>query len=355
MRPTLSRWIFLFGLAAAALMSACAGAAESEPLLRFGFLSDPHLNVASESSQTAFANALSHFAACDVDAVVMSGDLLDTGSEEEMQLVLTAWRSAFPNGRGPDGREVVPFVVWGNHDYMDASYMRTMTPDELASAYPHQMRNDKDRWWRELAGEPFPGEVYHRKIRGFSFVGAHWGHEDETGPWMEAHAAGVDTSRFFVHVQHPHPYGTVYGEASGPKEVKNLLSAYPNCLSLSGHSHLSLADDRALWQGAFVALTGSTPSRQVAVIRVYVGRVEIARRDMAANVELPLWTLSMKTVGSDGARELSSSAIAFDTKVRTAESIAQTTPFDSCDRRSRTAPAIAFRSTPPTGNVLLVR
>ena len=56
-----------------------------------------------------------------------------------------------------------------------------------------------------------------------------------------------------------------------------------------------------------------------------------------------------------GVHELSSSAIAFDTKVRTVESTAQTTPFDSCDRRSRTAPAIAFRSTPPTGNVLLVR
>lgn len=56
-----------------------------------------------------------------------------------------------------------------------------------------------------------------------------------------------------------------------------------------------------------------------------------------------------------GVHELSSSAIAFDTKVRTIESIAQTTPFDSCDRRSRTAPAIAFRSTPPTGSVIIFR
>ena len=293
MRATLSSRVFLFGLAAAAFMSTRAGAVEAEPLLRFGFLSDPHLNVASESSQTAFANALSHFAACDVDAVVMSGDLLDTGSEEEMQLVLTAWRSAFPNGRGPDGREVVPFVVWGNHDYMQASYMRRMTPSQLNAAFAKRMIDDKDRWWRELTGEPFPGEVYHRKIRGFSFVGAHWGHEDETGPWMEAHRAEIDTSKLFVHVQHPHPSGTVYEDAGGPAAVKAYLSAYPSCLSLSGHSHLSMGPAKALWQGSFTALTGSIPGRNSAILSVYPDRLVIARRNVGKNLDLPEWALPL--------------------------------------------------------------
>lgn len=284
---------FLGGMVSAALFDRLYGAAEGDPLVRFGFVSDAHLCVMTPEAEAALRKAFARFAAANVDAVVVSGDLLDMGTVEEMELLLQIWRSSFPSGRAQDGRSVTPFVVWGNHDYMQASYMRRMTPSQLNAAFAKRMIDDKDRWWRELTGEPFPGEVYHRKIRGFSFVGAHWGHEDETGPWMEAHRAEIDTSKLFVHVQHPHPAGTVYGDAGGPAAVKTYLSACPNCLSLSGHSHLSMEPAQALWQGSFTALTGSIPGRNSAILSVYPDRLVIARRNVGKNLDLPEWALPL--------------------------------------------------------------
>lgn len=350
---SLSRRQFITGLVSASLFNRLFGAAQGEPLLRFGFLSDAHLGLANDGNNAAFAAALARFAAANVDAVVMSGDLLDTGSEAEMELLLDAWRTAFPTGAAADGRPVTPFPVWGNHDYMDASYMRTMTPEELRTAYPHCMIDDKDRWWRELTGEPFPGEVFHKKIRGFSFVGAHWGHEDESGPWIEAHAAEIDTEKLFIHVEHPHPYNTVYAEASGPQGVKEFLSSYPTCLSLSGHSHLSMNDDRALWRGAFTAMTGSVPSKHTALISVHPDRVVIARRDVKNGVDLPEWVLPIAT--APRMRACSSTAISFDSRVRTASVVVQSTAFDSFDRRSEGSAAIRFSSIRPKQTLVVIR
>lgn len=290
---TVSRRDFLGGLVSAALFNRLYGAAEGEPQLKFGYLSDPHLCRMTPANEVAFAHALKGFAAANVDAVVVSGDLLDMGTVEEMERLLAVWRAAFPNGQANDGRPVTPFVVWGNHDYMCASYMRRMTPAQIDGAFPHRMMDEKDRWWRELTGDPFPGEVFHKKIRGFSFVGAHWGHEEETGDWMKAHAADIDTSRLFFHVQHPHPADTVYGDKGGPQLVRKFLSQHPNCLSLSGHSHLSMDHGKALWQGSFAAMTGSVPANHAAILSVHPDRLVIARRDVKHARDLPEWVLPL--------------------------------------------------------------
>lgn len=290
---SMTRRRFLGGLVSAAVFNRLYGASEGEPQLRFGFVSDAHLCVMTPATEAALAAALKRFARANVDAVVVSGDLLDMGTVEEMERLLAVWRDAFPGGKALDGRPVTPFVVWGNHDYMNASYMRRMTPAQLKAAFPRRMIDDKDRWWRELTGDPFPGEVFHKRIRGFSFVGAHWGHEDETGPWMAAHRAEVDTSKLFIHVQHPHPADTVYADPNGPQGVKRFLSGYPNCLSLSGHSHLSMANGKALWQGSFTAMTGSIPVNHAAILSVHPDRLVIARRDVKHDRDLPEWVLPL--------------------------------------------------------------
>ena len=40
--------------------------------------------------------------------------------------------------------------------------------------------------------------------------------------------------------------------------VTDTLSAYPNAVAFSGHSHWTLNDERSIWQGAFTAV--SVPS-----------------------------------------------------------------------------------------------
>ena len=276
----LNRRNFLGGLVAAVAFNRVFGEPRGEPLLRFGFTSDPHLCLMTPPTEKALGKALLEFARRNVDAVVISGDLCDMGTAEEMEMFLRLWEKAFPGNRARDGRPVEKMIAWGNHDYMAASYMRRMTPEQLKAAFPRTMVSEKDYWWRRLTGEPFPGEVFHRKIRGFSFVGAHWGHEEETEAWMKAHADEIDTSKLFFHVEHPHPADTVYGRKDGPKVVRKYLATFSECISLSGHSHLSIEDPKALWQGPFVAMTGSVPGQQVAVFSVYPDRVVIERLNM---------------------------------------------------------------------------
>jgi len=347
----LSRRAFLGGALSFACAGRLCGAVSSVPRVRFGFLSDVHLNEAVPARLAAFEKALVRFACANVDAVVCAGDLLDTGTAEEMELVLASWRTAFPGGRAGDGRPVTPFFVWGNHDYMDSSAMRKLTAEELAAAYPHQMRAEKDRWWRELTGEAFPGEVFHRKIRGVSFVGAHWGHEDETGPWMTAHAAEIDTAHPFVHVEHPHPAQTVCGDASGPTAVRDYLAGLPTCLSLSGHSHYSLAGKDAYWRGSFTALTGSVATSHSCLVEVFDDRFEIAPYDESADRAMPTWVADNLVAGASSR----SVAVTLRTATGSARATALATSFDARDRRVAASAGRVFTSVRAPGTQVLVR
>lgn len=247
----------LFSAAGVALTRRAVGAQAGEPLLRFGYASDTHLAFGDDPQQ--LGRVFGWFRDRNVDAVVLSGDVTEGGFDGEMDFLLEIWNGAFPGGTAADGRKVEKFWVWGNHDYKDASYMRNLPPERKAADLKVSMLAHKDATWRKLFGEPFPGEVFHRTVKGFSFVGAHWGHEDEVGDYLAAHANEIDTSKVFFHVQHPHPAGTVYHPSRTSKsKLRNDLSRYPNCFCLSGHGHESVAYESALWQGDFTALGGSS-------------------------------------------------------------------------------------------------
>jgi len=349
---TLTRRDFLGGLLATVCCSRARGDA-AEPLVRIGFLSDVHLTVTDTLVQAAFEKTLKRFVAQNVDAVVCAGDLLDTGSAEEMELALASWNCSFPNGKANDGRSVVPFFVWGNHDYLQSSAMLAMTPEQLAAACSNPMIAERDRWWRGLTGDGFPGEVFHRKVRGISFVGAHWGHEDEAAAWMTAHASEVNTALPFIHVQHPHPARTVCGDTSGSEVVRSLLARYPNCLSLSGHSHYSLAKSKAFWQGEFTALTGSVAAKHSVVIDVFADRIAIAPYDEQTDSTMTGWTASGWPARSGA--EASSAAGTLSTVSGNDSTAAMASPFDSCDRMSQESAAQPFTSVRPEGTTILVK
>lgn len=257
---TLSRRDFFGGLLSTACVAwtrRTCGAQAGEPLLRFGFASDTHLAFGDDPRQ--LGRVFDWFHDRNVDAVVLSGDITEGGFDDEIDFLMEIWNTAFPQGVAADGRTVERFWVWGNHDYKDASYMRNLPPARKAEDLRISMFAHKDATWRKMFGEPFPGEVFHKTIRGFSFVGAHWGHEDETGAYLKAHAKDIDTSKLFFHVQHPHPPRTVYSPGQTDKSIlRNDLSRHSNCFSLSGHGHESAAYESALWQGAFTALGGSS-------------------------------------------------------------------------------------------------
>ena len=264
----LSRREFIGGLAvtfaSALARRLSAEAAANEPLLRFGALSDTHLQVTDDPDQLGRVFRWLHDR--NADAVVISGDITEQGLNTEIDFLVRIWNDAFPGGKAADGRKVEKFWVWGNHDYSDASYMRRMPPEKLAEQIKVSVFGDKDAAWRRIGEGAFPGETFTKTIKGFSFVGTHWKHEDETVAWLKAHPE-VDTSKFFVYVQHPQPAETVFYTAHKRKSHKGLreeIRAYSNCFMVAGHSHRSLSDDLALWQGDFTVLgAGSTKSVSV--------------------------------------------------------------------------------------------
>jgi hypothetical protein len=56
-------------------------------------------------------------------------------------------------------------------------------------------------------------------------------------------------------ITHMNPFDTVYGSIEwGNINIKNALINYENVISISGHSHFSLIDERSIWQGNFTAI-----------------------------------------------------------------------------------------------------
>ena len=114
--------------------------------------------------------------------------------------------------------------------------------------------------------------IYSRSVKGYTFICSHW--DDGKGPETRAgfDASGEklaaflsdprnrpDSAKPFFYCQHPHPAGTVYGEAcfagTGDTGVSTkTLVAYPNAIAISGHSHYSITDERSIWQGAFTSI-----------------------------------------------------------------------------------------------------
>lgn len=267
MMGVMTRREFLGGItvlfASAAAKRLCAEALMNEPLLRFGVMSDTHLETKDDPEW--LGRVFKYLYGRNVDAVVISGDITERGLDDEVDFLMRIWKSAFPGDVAADGRRVEKMFVWGNHDYCDASYMRKMPKDEFAALASRSVIGDKNAAWRRIGEGAFPGETFAKKIKGFSFVGTHWKHENETGAWLRVHPE-VDTSKLFFYVQHPHPQGTVFNPTTRRKfsGVREDLKSYPNCFCISGHSHMSISDDMALWQGEFTAMgTGSTKSVSV--------------------------------------------------------------------------------------------
>ncbi|MBO7721755.1 MAG: metallophosphatase family protein [Kiritimatiellae bacterium] len=278
-RPAaLSRRGFLGTAGAFALIAGCRSAAEvfasREPRLKFGVASDIHCQYRAFCDD--FENALVKFRAAGVDAVVIAGDLADTGSVRELKFVADCWDRVFPGGRGKDGRRVERMFVTGNHDHdgepMKNSAWRGYYCGDQARIAEDSMAlrpGGVAGAWEQCFGEKFE-PIYRKNIRGYDFIGAHWCTQngvDGVEEYMRRAAPTLDPARPFFYVQHCHPRGTVYadwawGEDDG--RSKRALSAFPNAVAFSGHSHFTLTSDWSIWQGEFTSVGTASLSARVA-------------------------------------------------------------------------------------------
>lgn len=309
------------------------------PNLVLGVVSDIHVSAEGGDLGWAgdaafFERTLRWYREQDVDGIVIAGDLANFGLVEELEEVAAAWYRVFPDDCGRDGRRVEKLFIMGNHDavgYKYGPYVRTRYPDE-AERRRRIVITDPKAAWERCFREPF-APIWEKTVRGYRFVGAHW----LTGPNVEGLEAFLSarrndllSDRPFFYIQHPYPAGTCYGSWAFGHDDGNstrILSAYPNAVAFSGHSHYSLTDPRSVWQGAFTSVAcsclryqtenyseflpdgfenggASDPidtkarvmpdfrqwdkreGRQGMLVRVYDDRMEIVRRDFSAGVSL---------------------------------------------------------------------
>ena len=248
----LSRRYFLGSFAAA--MAAPKFLRAEEPTLKIGLLSDPHVTP-DKSTAEPLEKAFRRFAAEGVGVVVISGDICHDGKFSELNNVMNAWHAAFPNGLNAHGVKVEPFFVWGNHDYHDASYMKgkPVTEEDRRSCILYK----KDEAWRMVTGEEkHSGDIFLRKFHGITFIGAHWGAQNNIGAFLKEHAAEIPTDCPVIYVQHPHPRGTCFRGWASYDSGKNhaALMEHPNFFCISGHSHASVSFDDSIWSGGFVSM-----------------------------------------------------------------------------------------------------
>ena len=298
MSAVISRRWFIGGAASFGAFGGCrflqrGGLASGVPKLRFGVVSDIHINCRAKpgESETArgneltFVRTLEWFRDQGVDGVVVAGDMADQGVVDQLHIVAEAWNRVFPGDRAPDGRKVERLFVYGNHDMGGVPYARGVFKGQSdAEIKAKIIYTDPKAAWEGAFHEGFE-PIWQKEINGYRFVGAHWwssqgcrGKDEKFNEgvvdWYAAHAKDFDPSLPFFHIQHPHPMNTCYGPWAWGRDngvSTKALSAFPNAVAFSGHSHYPLTDERSVWQGAFTSVGTSSLRYMAAAFEEFPG------------------------------------------------------------------------------------
>ena len=245
-------FISLSSMTALAAVAADAGTdAKETPLLKVGILSDSQgYGYAEDWGFHNFDRALVKLAEIGIDVLVNAGDIVDTPSEiEALEYVQQLERKRF------GAKKPVDVACLGNH--------------ELGFAYAKdraKAQANVDRFC-DIYGYP-RGQLVHKVVGGFDFISfsrfEDVGYDEDAIAQIRAaldRAVMRDAKRPIFVVTHFHPKDTCIDSASATgAPLTALFSKYPQVVSLSGHCHCPLQDERCIWQGAFTAIETSTLS-----------------------------------------------------------------------------------------------
>ena len=251
----------------------------AEPLLRFGAITDNHLNNRKPDSWERTRMAFEFFKKHDVRFFVDSGDITDTFQPDMFKL----WRKMYLEVLG----EKVDFLmIPAGHDKSGA--------ESTAKGYAEFVK---------LTGSGAVNPV--KVINGFHFVSlAQWENINILKHNLDAAVAASRPGQPVFVVTHVPPRNTTGGsggKASGDEELRKLLNKYPQVITLSGHTHNRLMDERAIWQGGFTAVnlgslaysgnggianpTDRPTSFDASIWEVYADKVIIRRFNVKSGVE----------------------------------------------------------------------
>ena len=209
--------------------------------LRFGVLSDVHIMDQNKKQDDKFKNALSmlkDFTNDDMDALLVAGDLTDSGGKLSYEKFNNIYESIL-------GKKVEKVFAMGNHEYYTG-----LSPIESQKRFTQetgQKLNDR------------------KVIKGYNFItvstenaALEGAFGNNTKQWLleQLEECNRENSQkpIFVIVHQP-VKDTIYGsDRDCTDELKPILSKYPQVICFAGHSHYSLYDERCIDQKDFTSV-----------------------------------------------------------------------------------------------------
>ena len=218
-------------------------------------VSDIHIGGKSDAEQQ-LEKVLRWFASERVEAVLCPGDIAHSGLIGELEKFAAVWHKIFPDGKRADGRDVALMISTGNHD-IDAwggRWWRFTEERMLVERFNY--KDNLKKTWQRLFNQKWE-LIWRREVKGYTFIGSQWSSlRPPIEAYMKENAVAFDSAKPFFYCQHAHPKGTCHTGSLGVDagESVRALSAFPNAVAITGHSHCSIADERAVWQGAFTSI-----------------------------------------------------------------------------------------------------
>ena len=182
-----------------------------------------------------------------MDALIIGGDFTDAGTVKAWKSYKEIFDNAFSDTNKP-----IMLCVMGNHDYWLPTFWEC---GEIPTPAKQQRRFEK------YTGEkPYS----HTVINGFHFIcwsssnGSYdksYQNKAQVRRELDAAVNDAPDKPIFV-ITHINPTNSVYGSDEwGNADVEEVLKDYPQAISMSGHSHYSIIDERSIYQGKYTAFT----------------------------------------------------------------------------------------------------
>lgn len=182
-----------------------------------------------------------------MDALIIGGDFTDLATKDAWGSFKEIYDKVLADSEKP-----IPLYIMGNHDYWLDYFLKAM---EIGTPAKLQKR------FTEYTGE-YP--YSHKEINGYHFIC--WSSSDgsydksyNNEEWIRAELdkaiSDAPDKPVFV-ITHINPTDTAYGSDEwGNSDITKVLKDYKQVISISGHSHYSLIDERSIWQDSFTAFT----------------------------------------------------------------------------------------------------
>ena len=244
--------LLLTGIAITAVMNKSGSTNEKnimEPILKIAIVSDSQCyDVKDDWGMSNLEKALRLLSPKKPEIIIMPGDLADLGEYPgAFTLYKELCKKYFPY-------EPVQIACAGNHDLWPRDKSTSMY--FLFKRFCEKLSIPEDN-------------PYHTVIKGYDFItlseniNCNYTPEliEKLAQKLEIAAKRDDKKPIFVLTHFP-PKDTMSGSSSksGKEALRELFNKYPNVISISGHTHYPLEDERCLWQGEFTAFTTSTLS-----------------------------------------------------------------------------------------------